>query len=198
MDTKEKIISTSIELFNKEGVTNVTSRHIAKALSISNGNFCYHYPNKESLLIAIHEKMVEEISPYYAGILESQENAMVLFDRLIQFLDLFNQRYSFFGLDVLEISRNYAGIATRLKSTAKKRQDQIEAFFMQFQEEGFMVEGTYTTLKQVVYSLAVNWQFNQTVFGVHEELTMKRCIWRVIKPYLTVAGLTYYKENIKS
>ena len=37
--TKEKIIAMSLEMFNRSGVENITTRHIAKELGISQGNF---------------------------------------------------------------------------------------------------------------------------------------------------------------
>ena len=40
MTTKEKIIDTALQLFNKQGIDPVTTRHIAKEMNISHGNLC--------------------------------------------------------------------------------------------------------------------------------------------------------------
>ena len=50
--TKEKIIETSINLFNEKGCLNTSTRHIADELGISIGNLYYHFKNKEEILIA--------------------------------------------------------------------------------------------------------------------------------------------------
>lgn len=51
-DTRERIIQTSIELFNKKGIPNVTLRRIASEAKISIGNLTYHFKRKEDLLRA--------------------------------------------------------------------------------------------------------------------------------------------------
>ena len=56
--TKEKIIDMSLYLFNRQGVENVTTRHIAKELGISQGNLHYHYPNKDKLLETLFSDML--------------------------------------------------------------------------------------------------------------------------------------------
>ena len=48
--TKEKIIETSIKLFNEKGCLNTSTRHIADELGISVGNLYYHFKNKEDIL----------------------------------------------------------------------------------------------------------------------------------------------------
>ena len=47
MNTKDKILEKSLELFNNQGVHNVGVRDIARALEISPGNMSYHFPKKE-------------------------------------------------------------------------------------------------------------------------------------------------------
>ena len=51
MKTKERILQTSIELFNRNGVTAITTNHIAKAMDISPGNLYFHYDNKEEIIL---------------------------------------------------------------------------------------------------------------------------------------------------
>jgi len=60
MRTKDKIIVTSIELFNKSGVVAVTTNHIAKELVISPGNLYFHFRNKEEIIRQIFKIMCQE------------------------------------------------------------------------------------------------------------------------------------------
>lgn len=60
MKTKEKILLTSIELFNRNGVVAVTTNHIAKAMEISPGNLYFHYDNKEEILAELFKRMCKE------------------------------------------------------------------------------------------------------------------------------------------
>jgi AcrR family transcriptional regulator len=56
MDTKQAILNTALELFNRDGVAEVSTNHIAKALKISPGNLYYHYRNREEIVRALCEQ----------------------------------------------------------------------------------------------------------------------------------------------
>jgi AcrR family transcriptional regulator len=60
LKTKEKILLTSVELFNRQGVGAVTTNHIAKAMDISPGNLYFHYDNKEEILSELFKRMCKE------------------------------------------------------------------------------------------------------------------------------------------
>lgn len=62
LSTKEKIIAQSLLLFNEFGVENITTRHIAKEMGISQGNLHYHYPNKDEILKVIFSNFQKEIT----------------------------------------------------------------------------------------------------------------------------------------
>ncbi len=60
MKTKEKILFTSMELFNRNGVQVITTNHISKAMNISPGNLYFHYDNKEAILRELFKRMASE------------------------------------------------------------------------------------------------------------------------------------------
>ena len=65
--TRKKILAASIDLFNKQGIQNVTTEKIANKIGISPGNLTYHFRRKHDLvmeiMIVLEERMREALSP---------------------------------------------------------------------------------------------------------------------------------------
>lgn len=56
--TKDRILQTALNQFNKQGTYAVTTNHIAEACGISPGNLYYHFKNKEAIIYALFERMI--------------------------------------------------------------------------------------------------------------------------------------------
>ena len=54
--TAERILDTTLELFNRFGEPNVSTTLISNELGISPGNLYYHYPAKEELITRLFER----------------------------------------------------------------------------------------------------------------------------------------------
>ncbi len=60
VNMKDKIIKTSLELFNKHGSHKITTNHIIDKLKISPGTFYYHFRNKEEIIRDIFPLITED------------------------------------------------------------------------------------------------------------------------------------------
>ena len=95
MNTKDKIIHTSISLFNEQGERAISTNHIASHLGISPGNLYYHFKNKEDIIRHIFALYRDHLNTHFKPI-NKEDDA---FTHLTAYLDsLFELmwRYHFF------------------------------------------------------------------------------------------------------
>lgn len=202
MKTKKRIINQAIASYNKEGLTNVTSRDLARNLNMSHGNLEYHFGNKEALLMAIYKQMKKDISGMYVD--QGKEmDPFFHFNELLKRLETFHETYSFFNLDVLVISRNYPKISALLKTTFQIRKEQMTHFYERFNEMGYFKKepapDTYVRLRHIVRILITFWNSQKEVlpyFRSAQNDSMSVYIWELLIPHMTKKGLEVYKKLV--
>ena len=62
MNTADAILETALTLFNRNGASSVSTRHIADEMRISPGNLYYHFRNREEIVRALMQRMIDEFS----------------------------------------------------------------------------------------------------------------------------------------
>lgn len=202
LTTKEKIIQTAVSMYNELGIQNVTTRHIAFEMGISHGNLNYHYNKREDLMVAIYERMRNEMSEFYF-LKEENNSAFEQFHKLVLHLDKFQLKYRFFNLDVLEISRSYPRVRELLQETLELRKNQMTVYFNKFTQEGLIEENPeigYERLKHSIRILITFWLPQQEVlpsYKSHQLGVMPQYIWDLILPYMTPKGWTEYNKVLR-
>ena len=98
MTTKEKILESSIRLFNQNGLVNVRLQHIADATGISVGNLAYHYYSKEAII----KQIVTQLNTLLEPIIDDQKKFPGLMDLDTQLARYYHllMKYSFFFVDI--------------------------------------------------------------------------------------------------
>ena len=86
-NTRERILDTSLVMFNTQGEPNVTTNHIADELEISPGNLYYHFRNKDDI--------IEHLFTRYEARID--EALMIPGERLPGLEDLWLQLHAVYG-----------------------------------------------------------------------------------------------------
>ncbi|MDX1505717.1 MAG: TetR/AcrR family transcriptional regulator [Spongiibacter sp.] len=112
MKTKDKILLTSLELFNTEGEANVTTVDIANELDISPGNLYYHFHGKEEIIHALFAGFeIELIDILEAPLEKNLAPQDAWFYLYIVFEHLYKHRYLYRNLN--DILLRYPDIGKR-------------------------------------------------------------------------------------
>ena len=122
--TRERILDTSLAMFNAAGEPNVTTNHIADELGISPGNLYYHFRNKDDIVEQLFTRYETRIDD---ALLVPEERLPNLEDIWLQLHLVFEcmWAYRFLYRDLVDIlARNrklklrFARIMTRASASA--------------------------------------------------------------------------------
>lgn len=194
MNTKEKIIITATQIFNKRGYGAVSIQDIANELQLNRRNIAYHFSTKDALLQVIADDMWEklrrerqkrrdfpsfenlshEVKMYYAF---QKEYAFIFNDLHVMKHPLLEKKFKDFCLST--IRDNEAAIAFAIKLGNMK-------------PEPFA--GAYHNLCLSIWVLALFWLPQQTIRQVNDKEEVSQVIWSLILPHFTAKGIDSFKS----
>ena len=198
MNTKEKILDTALNLFNKSGTRVVTTNHIAADMGISPGNLYYYYKNKEEIIRAIYERMINFMNDNWAF----DRNAMPSAEMERMLIQVFKLQfeYKFFHSEIISLLRNDPKLTQCYNEIRNQRLAEM-GDFMRWMIVGEILrddieEEIFSRLVEHSWFIGNFWHI-QFEFG--GELSYKKEINKAIlltidiyKPYLTQAGISEF------
>lgn len=212
MTTKEKILAQALILFNDKGVETITTRQIALALGISQGNLCYHFPKKEAIIIALYEQLVGKFDDLYlilSAHQPSKEEAptpsnlnISIFLKMVNITNQYFIDYKFLMLNFVQIMRWHPSIKTHYQALTKQRNEQTMQLFKAFQVAGLLKTAAYTNQYQQIIEqfMILNnfWLSHAEILYQGNEAEkinhFNQLVNAFIYPYLTTKGQAEYKN----
>ncbi len=191
IDTKTKIILKAIELFNKQGFSNVSFLKIADSLSLSPGNVTYHFPKKDDLMSAVYLHFQQEL--HKSVPLEVDEiNLSSLHNQIGDFFKL-QKNLKFFYSDLVDIVRGYPKIAEQHKIHIDNQISRLHDVLKEFSNSGrikkYESSNIYAFLSRQLWLTGSFWLSRCIVRGMNHEIEdLQEETWSLIYPHLTNKG----------
>ncbi|QHT69208.1 TetR/AcrR family transcriptional regulator [Rhodocytophaga rosea] len=143
MKTRDKILDTSLHLFNVQGIDPITVRHVAKEMGISHGNLCYHFPRKEDIIQQLYLNLVAELDREIHQ-LQAQTPQLELILASIKTTFAIQYKYKFILIDFVAIMRNIPAIRTHFRELFIRRQQEFSALIQYMIKAGYFRDEYYT------------------------------------------------------
>ncbi len=136
--TAERILETSLELFNRFGEPNVSTTAIAAELRISPGNLYYHYPAKDELLNALYLRYEQALLPLLdAGAdVQDVEDAWFLMHTLFELL----WQYRFFYRDLNHLLSRNRLLETQFQQLLPRKTQALQAMLQSMRRSGLRMD----------------------------------------------------------
>ncbi len=200
MKTKEKILSTALDLFNTEGLQKVTLRKIAGSMGISQGNLNYHYKTKGDIVAALYYQLVEEMDQEMKKVVKEQPVMSFLFESSLTSMRTL-YAYRFISKDLYHVLQAEVELTKHYLKLQKLRRQQYLTLFHHMISEGLLrsedFEGEYERLYERMNILGDNW-INAAIFFAPKGQSMveyyHKLLFEVIYPYLTKKGKKEFCE----
>ncbi|WP_248724175.1 TetR/AcrR family transcriptional regulator [Seonamhaeicola sp. ML3] len=201
MKTRDVILETALELFNNEGLSEVTLRTIASKMGISQGNLNYHFKKRHEILEALYFKLVQNIDEV---ILKSNNHKHLLegFMTISKSMMFCFYEHRFFFLDFASILRQNEKIKTHYITLLKVRETQFASLLNGLKNDGIIREeelpNEYLNLYRRGHIISDFWMSaaqtqdkKLTLNAIDEHFnTMTQGIY----PYLTDKGKKEYQD----
>lgn len=131
LKTKEKILTAALLLFNKRGLSVVTTRQLTVYLDISQGHLTYYFRKRAEVL----ETLYGQFQDQYLILLKDLVQDAYLFNRWLETILEVQYTYRFLFLDFAQVMRESPKIKKQYFILRKKRKKKIEEILIILKKE---------------------------------------------------------------
>ena len=204
MKTKDKIIATSIKLFNLHGTKSISTNHIAKEMGISTGNLYYHFRSKNDIIRSILANFSNELESVFKIQLDTisdfSSNLTSLFNRFFKI----QQSYQFLFLEGVHLTKQDSRLLdnyTNLRSLIKKGYHELLSNLVKIKIMKRQSLNIIDDLLDTQWIIMWYW-INHTILdrNTYDDFQIKKGIklsFSIIKPQLTSIGKVAFDRALK-
>jgi AcrR family transcriptional regulator len=195
-NTKQSILNTAKELFNRLGYSQVTIRMIALELGMSSGNLNYHFRRREDILEALYFEMVAVFDDRIKGLdrqVVSLEHMKIAIQNSVERM----QEYQFFWTDLYNLLQINETMKTHFQAVLKERIEGYQFVFKLLIKQEQMYAPSfpqeYLFLGQRMIDYSNTWLYASALYAQEKkgaELTEQFSfnLLSMLYPYLTEKG----------
>ncbi|MFK7836885.1 MAG: TetR/AcrR family transcriptional regulator [Sulfitobacter sp.] len=151
---REEVLKRAAELIARQGFDGTSMRDIASAVDMLPGSLYYHFPSKEDMLLAIHERVVNDM---INGVQSAIAKGKDPWDRLERAAVAHLKGLLDTGNLVAIISPNFAEGREELNQSLKNHRREYETIFRDLFDALDMPPGTDRALLRLQLLGALNW-----------------------------------------
>jgi len=205
MKTRDRILHTSLALFNEEGEAHTTTIDIANEMDISPGNLYYHFKGKDQIITELFQQYELALSGTLTAPIERplneaggnvEENWYYLY---VVMEEMYQYRFLYYNLD--DILQRYPTIRRGFKRLIQLKRAALFAICRSLMEQS-VIDARDNRLLGLVdnMTLALTFWFNydQLLHGGRESrITIHQGVLQLltmIAPYLGDVELSFYRD----
>ncbi|PLW67601.1 TetR/AcrR family transcriptional regulator [Pseudohalioglobus lutimaris] len=204
MKTRDRILHTSLELFNVEGEEQTTTIDIANEMDISPGNLYYHFKGKDDIISELFHQYETAISSTLTAPIERplgdtgdvEDNWYFLY---VVLEEMYQYRFLYHNLD--NILQRYPSIRRHFKHLIQLKRAALFAIC-----QALIQQSVIDTGKQQMLGLVDNMTLNLTFWLSYDQLFHEKRepsvtihqgvlqLLTMVAPYLGDEQLTFYRD----
>ena len=205
MKTRDRILVTSLALFNEEGEAHSTTIDIANELDISPGNLYYHFKGKDQIIAELFHQYQVALSGTLAAPIESplgsdrgqvEDNWYFLY---VVLEEMYQYRFFYHNLD--DILQRYPDIRRKFRRLMQLKRAALFAIC-----QALLQQSVIDTEDQQLLSLVDNmtlvlnfWlNYDQLLHGERDpQITIHQGVLQLltmVAPYLGEEQITFYRD----
>ncbi|MDX2138650.1 MAG: TetR/AcrR family transcriptional regulator [Chloroflexota bacterium] len=191
MKTRERILTTAVELFNREGTASVSTNHIAEAAGISPGNLYYHFRNKEAIIRAICQQLFDTTATMF-GLSQDRQPTLEDVEQWVHANFVVTWQYAFVYRELPALIRHDSELEVLYRTVRERGYGGFLELIRALQQSGVLTaqmdETTIIQLADLCWLLTESWLTALELQGQPaNDTTMQRGVdlmLLVLKPYL--------------